>query len=192
MCPQEPRQPTELAAGEERPRSTWAVWGSGQRAWGHRLFGGSYGGRSPGAPPLPPTPPGCPNPNAAVSARLLPAGVVAFRFCSPRGYPGEVQKRAAPLPPRHGGYAPKCAGGLLAQPARILGLKSFGCCCCESGAAPPARGCCCCSPPAPRSRPRRQELLLGAGCEDSPAAACRWDLPALPPFLHFRTTRCLS
>lgn len=164
----------------------------GQRPRGHRLFGGSYGGRAPGAPQLPPTPPGCPNPNAAVSARLLPAGVVAFRFCSPRGYPGEVQKRAAPLPPRHGGYAPKSAGGLLAQPARILGLKSFGCCCRESGAAPPARGCCCCSPPAPRSRPRRQELLLGAGCEDSPAAACRWDLPALPPFLHFRTTRCLS
>lgn len=42
----------ELAAGEERPRSTWAVWGSGQRAWGHRLFGGSYWGAIPGGTPI--------------------------------------------------------------------------------------------------------------------------------------------
>lgn len=163
----------------------------GAAGTGHQLFGGSYGGRSLGAPPIASHPARLPRPERCRERASSARRGRGFPLLLSPGLPREVQKRAAPLPPRHGGYAPKCAGGLLAQPARILGLKSFGCCCRESGAAPPARGCCC-SPPAPRSRPRRQELLLGAGCEDSPAAACRWDLPALPPFLHFLTTRCLS
>lgn len=70
----------------------------GQRARGIGYLGAAMGGDPWGHPQLPPTPPGCPDPNAAVSARLLPAGVVAFRFCSPRGYPGRFRKEQRRFP----------------------------------------------------------------------------------------------
>lgn len=150
----------------------------GRRAQGHCLRGQLWGA-TPRGTPIASHPAGLPRrercrerPSSARRGRGFP------HLRSLGGYPGRLRKEQRRFPPRHGGYAPKCAGGLLAQPVRILQLKS--CCCCsrESGAAPPAGGCRC-SPRAPRSRPRLQDPLLGPGCEDSPAAACRWDLPAL-------------